>query len=121
MIGRRWVLPLAWAALILALTSIPGSSVPDVGVQSADKLVHIVLYAILGALATRAMWGEARPFIVLAIAAAGASVFGAFDELHQSIIPGRSADVIDWVADSIGGLTGAIAVAATRVIRERVA
>ena len=113
------MLPLAWAAVILTLTSVPGSAVPEVGVQSADKLVHIVLYAILGALATRAMWGDTRPFVAIAIAAAGASIFGAVDELHQGIVPGRSADLIDWVADSIGGLTGAIAVAAGRLMRER--
>ena len=110
------MLPLAWAALIFALTSVPGNAVPDVGVHSADKLAHIVLYAILGALATRAMWGDARPLVVVVIAAAGASLFGALDEVHQSIVPGRSADMMDWVADSIGGLTGAVAVAATRFV-----
>jgi VanZ family protein len=34
-------------------------------------------------------------------------VMGAADEWHQQYIPGRAAEVADWVADSIGGLVGA--------------
>lgn len=31
-----------------------------------------------------------------------ASLYGAVDELHQATVPGRSADVADWVADTLG-------------------
>ena len=33
---------------------------------------------------------------------AGVSVIGALDEWHQRIVPGRSADLFDWVADVVG-------------------
>ena len=107
------MLPVGWAALILALTSVPGSAVPDVGVQSGDKLVHLLLYGVLGALALRSVRDPARPLRSVLIVTLAVSCFGALDELHQFFVPGRSADFIDWLADSIGGITGAVLVAAT--------
>jgi VanZ family protein len=35
------------------------------------------------------------------------SVYGASDEWHQLYTPLRSADVRDWLADTIGGMAGA--------------
>ena len=119
MIGRRWMLPLGWAALILVLTSIPGSAVPDVGVTSADKLVHALLYGVLGFFAARAAWDPAHPVRSVLLVAIGVSLFGAFDELHQNMIPGRAADALDWLADTIGGMTGAILIALTGRGREQ--
>jgi VanZ family protein len=29
-------------------------------------------------------------------------VYGASDEFHQRFVPGRTADVLDWLADSLG-------------------
>ena len=112
--GRRWLLPIGWAALIIALTSVPGSAVPDVGGESTDKLVHLILYGVLGALVLHAAWNPPRPLRSLAIAVVATSAFGVVDEVHQKLVPGRSADMMDWVADSIGGATGALAAIALR-------
>ena len=30
------------------------------------------------------------------------AVYGIIDELHQSLIPGRSCDILDWIADILG-------------------
>ncbi len=106
------MLPLGWAAFILALTSVPGSAVPDVGVQSGDKLAHLLLYGVLGALVLRAVWDPARPFRSVLLVTIAVSFFGALDELHQLLVPGRSADIIDWLADTVGGVSGAVLVAA---------
>ena len=108
MIGRRWMLPLGWAAVILALTSVPGSAVPEVAIESGDKLVHVALYAILGALTLRAAGNSGHPIRTVGIVGMAVSLFGIVDELHQLFVPGRSADVIDWMADTIGGMTGAV-------------
>lgn len=121
MTARRWLLPVGWAALIFALTSVPGSAVPDVGGESTDKLIHIILYCVLGAFILRAVWDPLRPMRSLVIAALAASAFGAIDEMHQNLVPGRSADLMDWVADTIGGVTGALAATAMRRRAERTA
>jgi len=35
-----------------------------------------------------------------------AACYGVFDELTQTLIPGRSADPLDWLADLAGALAG---------------
>lgn len=40
--------------------------------------------------------------------ALGALLYGLTDEYHQSLVPGREADVLDLLADTVGGLLGAI-------------
>jgi VanZ family protein len=63
---------------------------------------------VLGALvaaalrATRLGLGAAA-----AIAAVIAAAYGATDEWHQSLVPGRTADRFDWAADAIGAILGA--------------
>jgi VanZ family protein len=48
-------------------------------------------------------------FLIAAIA----SVYGITDEFHQSFVPGRDANIWDWLADTIGACIGAgLAVAA---------
>ena len=111
MIGRRWLLPVGWAAFILALTSVPGSAVPDVGVAFTDKVVHLLLYAILGALTMRALGTSERPVRLVVLVTIAVSAFGAVDELHQLLVPGRGADLADWLADTVGGMSGAVLIA----------
>jgi VanZ family protein len=36
------------------------------------------------------------------------AVYGVLDELHQQLIPGRSCDINDWIADMIGVSIGLI-------------
>jgi len=50
------------------------------------------------------------PPLVLA-AALLASLYGATDELHQAFVAERTADARDWMADTIGGLLGAMVMA----------
>jgi VanZ family protein len=104
-IGRRWLPPVLWAAFILVLTSIPGADIPSIGIEHVDKLVHFTMYGILGWLAARAFWrGRARRVaVIIGIAIAA---FGAFDEWHQQFIPGRSMELLDWSADTLGAATG---------------
>lgn len=111
---RAWWPAGAWAALVLTLTSIPHPETPLPEVAGLDKLAHVALYAVLGLLAA---FGAARderllrrPTALLLLGITGClAVLGALDELHQAWIPGRSADVLDWVADLVGGALGALA------------
>jgi VanZ family protein len=110
LIPRRWVAPLAWGGLILLLTSIP---TPDISPPRAtDKLVHFALYLVLGALSLRAAAAAAAPWARVLPVALGVCLFGAFDEWHQLVVPGRAADVFDWLADALGGAAGSLGAAA---------
>jgi VanZ family protein len=65
-----------------------------------DKVAHAAAFAVLGALLVRARpgagWRQIGAFLLL-----GAGL-GLFDEWSPRSIPGRSASVLDWVADVIG-------------------
>jgi len=37
-----------------------------------------------------------------------AAIYGASDEIHQYFVPGRVCDIVDWAADSIGGVIGSL-------------
>jgi VanZ family protein len=105
--------------VILTLTSLPASEFAPVGAfafPGADKLVHAVLYGILGALVARAA-GAAATRRTLGTLLLGVAAFAAVDEWHQRFIPGRSADVRDFAADLAGAIAG---FAATSLLRRRI-
>lgn len=67
-------------------------------VANVDKYGHFLVYGLLATLLCRcgAGWRAAGAALL------AASAFGASDEWHQSFVPGRSSDVRDWVADTLG-------------------
>ena len=107
---RAWIAALAWAAGILIATSIPGRDLPR-AFPSADKLVHLAIYGVLGVLVGRALRAGARrgvPGATVVVWIGALALFAAFDEWHQDLIPGRSTDRIDWLADMVGATTGLV-------------
>jgi VanZ family protein len=117
-----WGPALVWSATIFVLSSLPGSAYPHTDLPNADKLVHLVLYATLGAACGRALvlrlLSPQRPAMIIGIAAALATVYGVTDELHQLFVAGRSADWRDALTDAGGALLGA-ALAVTLWSRRR--
>jgi VanZ family protein len=116
---RRWFSawgPAAlWCVVIFTLSAIPGSALPELSVSGADKLVHAVVYGVLGALSWRGA-RRARPHHptgrVVAVAALIAMLYGITDELHQAFVPNRTPDWRDGIADTVGGIAGALVCAA---------
>ncbi|MBD3390871.1 MAG: hypothetical protein GF418_02435 [Chitinivibrionales bacterium] len=102
-------LPLyAWAAAMLAVSSVPGSRLPAVSLWQWDKLAHVFEYAVLALLLVRFVtirW-EAPPGRVWLIVLPIGTGYGALDELHQMLIPGRMCTWQDLVADSAGVVLG---------------
>ncbi|MBM3842162.1 MAG: VanZ family protein [Verrucomicrobia bacterium] len=72
--------------------------------RHSDKVVHFAVYGLLGTLACR----PARTWRGAAVAVLVTSAFGASDEWHQSFVPGRTAELADWVADSAGAACAAV-------------
>lgn len=69
-----------------------------------DKLVHLGLYSVLGAtLAWAGARGRGRSAVTLLLAGAG---YGALDEWHQALVPGRDPSLGDWIADAVGVVLG---------------
>lgn len=102
-------LALYWLVLFIA-TSLPASNMPSVSYN--DKLVHFLAFSGLGFLLTltfmlQEKYPELRGYALLASVVI-ASLYAALDEFHQSFIPGRSAEFLDWIADFTGAVTGAV-------------
>jgi VanZ family protein len=104
--ARGWI-ALCWPAVIASLIFIASSrarvATPDV-TRVDDKVVHFAVYGLMATLVCRVgRNGRAALWAFLAV-----SVYGASDEWHQSLVPGRAAEVADWIADTLGA---AVAVA----------
>lgn len=107
------VLVVYWLTLITAM-HIPRVPEP-LSFRASDKVVHLLAYAVLGALVGLA-WSLRWRFGWLA--ALGLWVLlaahGALDEVTQPIF-GRHADVLDWYADMLGAALGLAVMAGARV------
>jgi len=58
----------------------------------------------MGLLAARYLKHVVHSSHILAMTTIGfCSLYGLSDEWHQSYVPGRQSDAMDWLADSIGG------------------
>lgn len=100
-----------WVILFIA-TSIPADRMPAVGV--GDKFSHFFAYLVLSALMYLAFSMQEKYEVLknnpATMAAVIASVYGIFDEFHQMYIPGRSAELLDLVADIMGAIAGVLLV-----------
>jgi VanZ family protein len=81
------------------------AELPELGVVPTDKLLHAAAFGGLALLLVRA--GRALlPRLTfgkrLLFGALGASFFGALLEVCQYFVPYRSAEFLDWVADTVG-------------------
>jgi VanZ family protein len=112
--------PLAlYMAFIFWMSSRPR---PEIFDGSPDFVLHGSGYALLGALAVRAVargLASPRSLGVLVAGVAIAVLYGASDEWHQSFVPGRDASVGDLLADAGGALIAAIAIAVYWRAKER--
>lgn len=111
-----WAATAGWATVIFALSAQPGSNLPGGYAVQA----HFTEYAILAALLFLALREGRRTWVAIALAVAIASVYGISDEFHQSFVPLRTPDVLDWVVDTIGALAGAsVAAGVTSLMARR--
>lgn len=94
-----------WIVAIFVQSSISNLSIPNFQFKWHDKLAHIVEFAILAILLFRALKYSSIKFFQQGkywLTFLGGSLYGLSDEIHQSFVPGRTADVYDWIADVIG-------------------
>ena len=114
---KKFIPGIAWFFVVLTLVCIPGYDLPKVDnwmIQiNYDKLIHVGIFAVLAflfmqpltksSLSKREQW---HYFIKIALATV---VWGYTTEVIQKFfIPGRSYDLTDWLADSIGGIVAMI-------------
>jgi amino acid permease len=114
---KKFIPAIAWFIVIFVLVTLPGKDIPKVDLLeeiSFDKIVHM---GIFGLLVVLFCWPfdksyipdvkKLRYFIIIAFLA---SAWGYCTELIQKFWTeiGRSYDIFDWIADSLGTLVGYI-------------
>lgn len=96
--------------LVLTLTSLPGNDLPDVPIN--DKIEHLLAFGGLGFLLNLSLRIQNKFTLIKKYPAWSTiiivSSYSALDELHQIFIPGRTCDIKDWAADTIGVIIGVI-------------
>ncbi|HUL44138.1 MAG TPA: VanZ family protein [Bacteroidota bacterium] len=103
-----------WAVVIFGASSIPEVQLPSIVRHFNDKFLHAVTFFVFGILIYRAIYPSHSTrefrwkFILLAILVV--VIYGISDEFHQSFVPGRTPDVNDAAADSLGGLLAAVTI-----------
>lgn len=107
---RAWLWPILLLATIFTLSGTAQIATPDIGLQfPKDKVAHFLAFGLLATAILRIPrlgrlgWGGA------AIAALITIVCGGFDELRQSLTPGRQVELADWIADAAGAIIAVIA------------
>jgi VanZ family protein len=100
----RWGAVALWAAVIFAMSSVPGSQVPG----RFGSLAHFIEYAILALLLARALSLSQSRMLTVVGAAALSSAYAVTDEFHQRFVPMRVADPMDWLLDTAGAIAGAV-------------
>ncbi len=97
-----------WITLF-ALTTVPVDVVPQL-FNYQDKIEHFAAYGVLAFLLTLTLFFQKRSRLISSKAFLFTFIFilayGAIDEIHQLLVPGRFCDFYDWLADSIGGSLG---------------
>jgi len=104
-----WLPVFIYCLLIYIQSSRPFFSVfPKI--DHIDKVFHFLAYSVLGALFYRALgqvYTDNRIGGRVLLAFTFSSLYGMSDEIHQHFVPGRTADIIDVIADMLGSLSGA--------------
>jgi len=119
---RLWIPAIAYMALIFVVSSMRIQAPILESFPLRDKGVHFLEYAVLGFLcahATLATWPRRPRLRVLLVAVLIAAAWGLSDELHQALVPGRSAEVLDFVADAVGASVGVLVRAKLGSIKEK--
>ena len=94
---------LAYAAAILVMGSLPVA--PPGAAEVSDKTMHFVAFGLLAMLSARAFLHldpRASRKAALARGFAAAVIVGGALELWQALLPYRSCELLDWVADAFG-------------------
>lgn len=114
MLNKPLLISILWALFILFLCLIPGDDINKynrIDVPYLDKLIHFILYWILGILLVstirRSLLFQKKPFAAYTIVIILAVLYGGLIEILQSYsIFSREPDVYDFIANGVGVIFG---------------
>lgn len=103
-----------WALIILILCGIPGRDIPHISfleLLSVDKFIHAGIFFVLVLLTTRGFMLQTNFMLLQQLAKIGTLIIciiygGVLELMQEAVFEERSADVYDFIANSVGCLLG---------------
>ena len=111
----RWLITLAFVALIVALSVSPGKSqygdtvfvwIVEHTPSLVQKIMHVVCYAAMTALFAWSLESIDSLIARLLLSVVLALVLGTALEWYQTMVPGRFGTIVDAMLNAIGALLG---------------
>lgn len=107
----KYYLPaIFWACVIFAVSHLPSYDIPSMVAAIDDVILHFLEYSVFGFLLAHAFVGPKNklPWKRIIIAVVAGMIYAATDEFHQSFVPGRTPEISDFLADTIGIISASI-------------
>lgn len=105
----RYTIAIVWVVVIAILHAIPGSDFPEVSFSDffqLDKLIHAIIFMI-GVYLFAITLKEPQKIQFLRYIVISFIAYGLLLEVLQGLVfVERSADILDWLADTIGVFLG---------------
>ena len=112
---KKFIPGFAWFFVVLFIICLPKEEIPEVDGWWGwlnkiyfDKWIHAGIFAVMAFLFMypflKAPLPEKEKWQALFWITIGISLWGFATELIQLMVPGRSFDLLDWAADSLGGV-----------------
>ncbi len=105
---KYWLPPIIYCFLILVQSTL---NLPIPKLQSFDKLLHFIVYFLLGILIFRAFSTISKSIhtiFILLISIFISTLIGLTDEMFQVFTPSRTIDILDVLFDVSGSTCGII-------------
>ena len=127
MVVLAWVLVVAWAIFIFAMSANSGTALSEelgffsqvyqdlktfiqhnlgINPDIINSTAHFFEYLTLGILLANALRHHLPFRKACLVAIVCASVYGITDEFHQYFVPDRMSDPVDWLIDTLGASAG---------------
>jgi VanZ family protein len=98
------ILALLYAIIIFIISAIPELNPPELGFKWQDKVYHFLEYSIFSLLLFLAFFTSKKELFnkhAHLFSSLVGILYAGTDEIHQLFVPGREADIIDFIFDSL--------------------
>jgi VanZ family protein len=105
---KFWFPVIIYSGIIFWVSSLPYVKTPMPKIHF-DVILHMLVYMPFGFLLAKAIKNTKNSVSwksLLGLVLLFSFLYGCSDEFHQSFVPGRSSEVLDLIADTIGGVIG---------------
>ncbi|MBW6481616.1 MAG: VanZ family protein [Vicingaceae bacterium] len=111
---KPFIPALIWLIIILVLSGYPGKNLPKAPFDEFDKLVHLIIYAILSFLSMLGFSMQPKSLLLSKNLQYVSSVLfsvlagGLIELLQHYVFINRYGDWLDFIANSLGALAGVV-------------